>query len=326
MALGASLCRSVVFLKQTDSLGGLTDRDYSVGDWLRVTGMKQGRFFTIALAAVTILNLAGCTKESDDNGSTGQATAGELRTDCGTVFNGQINNPPKASKAQVGSVRFIGSNLVSMKLKDGEQLIKLHGLGTPYEDYKNSGARTVITELAAEGDALFYIATEDCQVTLSDGGKGVIGHVFSAQGKSFSETLIKKGYAQVSSDSCQGNLISTCYSALEDQTAQTIAGELTEFLWKPVSDSNGKLAVHTGPYGTSVIVNGETGANQGGGNGFGSLARFSKPGCSYGANVKVQVVNENGASYYYKGQPFITIPNGCQRYKIKGGTLAPDKK
>lgn len=288
--------------------------------------MKQTRILLTALAALNVLSLVGCTKESDGNNSSAPAAAGELRTDCGTVFNGQINNPPKASKAQVGPVRFIGANLVSMKLKDGEQLIKLHGLGAPYEDYKNSGAKTVINELAAEGDALFYIATPDCSVTLNDGGKGVIGHVFSAKGKSFSETLIKKGYAQVSSDSCQGSLISTCYSALEEQTAQTIAGDLTEFLWKPVSDSNGKLAIHTGPYGTTVVVNGETGRNQGGGNGFGSLARFNKPGCAYGANVKVQVLSENGASYLYKGQPFITIPNGCQRYKIKGGTLAPDQK
>ena len=288
--------------------------------------MKQTRLFITALAVLNVLSLTGCTKESDDNNSSAPATAGELSTDCGTVFNGQLTNPPKASKAQVGPVRFIGANLVSMKLKDGEQLIKLHGLGAPYEDYKTSGARTVINELAAEGDALFFIATPDCSVTLNDGGTGVIGHVFSAKGKSFSETLIKKGYAQVSSDTCQGSLISACYSALEDQTSQTIAGELTEFLWKPASDSTGKLAVHSGPYGATVIVNGETGTNQGGGNGFGSLARFNKPGCAYGANVKVKVVNESGAAYLYQGQPFVTIPNGCQRYKIKGGTLAPDKK
>lgn len=288
--------------------------------------MRQTRLLIASFITYGFLCLTGCTKDPNDSNSSSPAAAGELRTDCGTVFKGQRNNPIKASKAQVGPVKFIGSNLVSIRLKDGEQLVKLHGLGTPYEDYKNSGARTVINELASEGDALLYMATEDCAVTLNDGGRGVIGHVFSAKGKSFSETLIKKGYAQVSSDSCQGALISECYTALEEQTAQTIAGELTEFLWKPVSDSNGKLAVHTGPYDTNVIVSGETGKNQGGGNGFGSLARFSKPGCSYGANVRVQVLNQNGAAYFYKGQPFITIPNGCQRYKIKGGTLAPDSK
>ncbi len=288
--------------------------------------MAHTRLLIIALSIVNVFGLAACTKDSTDSNSSTSTTTGELRTDCGTVFNGKIANPPKTSKAQVGPVRFIGANLVSMKLRDGEQLIKLHGLGVPYEDYKSSGAKTVINDLASEGDALFYIATEDCAVTLSDGGKGVIGQVFSAKGKSFSETLIKKGYAQVSSDSCQGSLISQCYSDLQDQTAQTIAGELTEFLWKPASDSNGKLAVHTGPYDTNVIVNGETGSNQGGGNGFGSLARFSKPGCSYGANVRVQVLSQTGAAYFYKGQPFITIPNGCQRYAIKGGTLAPDSK
>ena len=66
-----------------------------------------------------------------------------------------------------------------------------------------------------------------------------------------------------------------------------------------------------------------TGTNQGPGNGYGSLARFSQPGCAYGANVQVKVIDERtGAAYTFNGSDTITIPNGCNRYCIKEGAIA----
>jgi hypothetical protein len=283
----------------------------------------------VLLATATCLCLSGCTK--DDSGSdtpespAGGGAIGNFRTNCGTVFNGSLENPVDPDDGQRGALRYIGANLVSIKLKTGDQLIKLHGLDAPYEEFKRRGAETVINELIAEGDGFFYKAERDCDVTLDDGGQGIIGHIFSARGTSFSETLINKGYAKVGYDSCQGSLISSCYSALEEEVSNEIAGELEEFLWKPVSDSNGKLAVHSSPYETTVIVNGETGTNQGPGNGYGSLARFTKSGCAYGA-ARVRVVNSEGAAFLYKGQAEFTIPDGCQRWKLKNGTISPDRK
>lgn len=281
------------------------------------------------ISCALILSI-GCTKE-DTGGSdeattdTGSSTS-EFRTSCGTVFNGVLENPVSAKSGTRGTLRYIGPNLVSIALKSGDQLIKLHGLDVPYEDYKRSGAQSVMEKLIAEGDGYLFMAEPECAVTLDDGGEGVIGHVFSATGKSFTEALLKSGYADPGYDSCGGSLVSSCYRALEEETSAEIAGEVTEFLWKPVSDSNGKLAVHSSPYGTTIRVNGEVGANQGGGNGYGSLARFNKPGCSYGGNVRVEVLDENGAAYLYKGEKFITIPDGCQRWKLKNGTISPDKK
>lgn len=289
----------------------------------------KSRSLTKTLLSCALILSVGCTKEdSGGDDSTGETSSaqGEFRTSCGTVFNGTLENPVSAEDGTRGVLSYMGPNLVSIKLKSGDQLIKLHGLDVPWEDYKRSGAESVMQKLIAEGDGYFFKAAPDCSVTLDDGGEGVIGHVFSATGKSFTEALLKSGYADPGYDSCGGSLVGSCYRALEEEVSAEIAGEVTAFLWKPASDSNGKLAIHTSPSGTTIKISGEIGANQGGGNGFGSLARFSKPGCAYGSDVRVEVVDENGAAYLYKGEKFITIPNGCQRWKLKNGTISPDKK
>lgn len=271
--------------------------------------------------------LLACTKDpSSGDGSDGDGeTNTDFRTNCGTVFDSTLQNPVRPGDGLRGTVRFIGANLVALRNEDGEILIKLHGLGVPFEKYKSEGAKSIIESLNSEGDAYFYKAEPDCDTTLSDGGVGVIGHLFSATGKSYAETILESGYGSARSDSCQGNLISACYGALQEDADSRVAGELEEFLWKPVSDNDGKLAIHTGPYGTSVLVNGQLGTNRGPGNGFGSLARFPGTGCSYGS-ARVEVVNEKGAAYLIKGERFLTIPDGCQRYVLRNGELVRDRK
>lgn len=280
---------------------------------------------TIAVFACTLL--LACTKDpsSGDGGGSDSDSASDFRTNCGTVFNSSLQNPVRAKDGARGTPRFIGANLIALRDDAGEILIKLHGLGVPFENYKATGAKSIIDSLNAEGEAYFYKAEPDCDTTFSDGGVGVIGHLFSATGKSYAETILESGYGSARSDSCQGNLISACYGALQEEADTRIAGELEEFLWKPVSDNDGKLAVHTGPYGTSVLVNGNRGTNRGPGNGFGSLARFPGTGCSYGS-ARVEVVNEEGAAYLVKGERFLTIPDGCQRWILRNGELVRDSK
>ena len=84
-----------------------------------------------------------------------------------------------------------------------------------------------------------------------------------------------------------------------------------KFLWKPASDSNGKLAVHTpnNLHVTSITVGGETKTKPDGiGNGYRPLWRFGKAGGSYGAPVPVAMKLADGRSYT------ATIPNGGQRW------------
>ena len=65
-----------------------------------------------------------------------------------------------------------------------------------------------------------------------------------------------------------------------------LPGAPAGFLWKPQSDSTGKLAVlYPSKLGRGCTVNGESGSDGGVGNGNRIHYRFSKPGGAYGTNV-----------------------------------------
>jgi hypothetical protein len=303
--------------------------------------MKRSKLFSLMLATSFALAL-GCTKEDsgDDNTSDpGNAPSklDEFRTSCGTVFKGEEQNPISADDATRGTARAVGPNLIALKRKNREELIKLHGLDVPFSAEKRSNAETLLASLSAEGEVYFYPAEPDCTVTLEDGTEGVVGHVFSAKGKSFAETLLKQGLGEATTDVCRGSLVAPCYRALEEE-AQPTPTPTPEFegpstpagfiLWKPVSDSDGRLAVHSVPYGTTVVVEGERGRNAGPGNGYGSLARFRKSGCGYGSNARLKLLASNGSAFVFKnGNDFAVIPDGCKRWVVgQDGKAVPNKK
>jgi hypothetical protein len=294
----------------------------------------------------SLVTFIGCTKEDSGSDSTpsrssqGSSTASEptLRTSCGTIFKGELINPPNRKDASRGSLTYIGPNLILMKMKKREQLIKLHGIDVPALSSQRVVAQELVSSLSLKGDGYFFAAEPDCSIPLEDGTQGIVGHLFSADGKSFAEELIKKNAAVVTTDVCQGFKVSPCYRALAEQSVPpTPTIEIPEYegpstpagfiLWKPVSDSDGRLAVHSVPYGTSVRVEGETGRNKGGGNGYGSLARFRKAGCSYGKNVKLELILSGGEKHTFKDKTFATIPDGCRRWLISSnGTAKADNK
>jgi len=290
--------------------------------------MRHKRFLSLLLAGALLATAIGCTKDDsgdDDSSDSDDPPAVTLRTSCGTVFKGQLENPPDQDDAERGTVRYVGPNLVAMQGKRNEQIIKIHGLDVPFSAEKRAGAQTLISSLISEGEVYFFPAEPDCTAILEDGSEGIVGHLFSSSGKSFAEQLLKRGFGEASTDVCQGILVSACYRALEEDAITPIptpppyegpsrpAGFI---LWKPVSDSDGRLAVHSVPYGTSVIANGETGRNQGPGNGYGSLARFSKSGCGYGRNAKISLVLSDGSKHLFKDKDFAVVPDGCKRYVI----------
>jgi hypothetical protein len=310
--------------------------------------MKRSALFSVILAG-SVLLAAGCTKEDSGEDAGGDGNSGnpgssnvtldEFRTSCGTVFKGRLENPVSADDARRGTVRVVGPNLIAMKNKRGEELIKLHGIDVPFSSEKRSQAEALLESLSGEGEVYFYPAEPDCTVTLEDGTEGIVGHVFSAKGKSFAETLLKRGFGETSTDVCGGTLVSSCYRALEEEGQPTptptpepeFEGPSTPagfILWKPVSDSDGRLAVHSVPFGTSVIVEGERGRNFGPGNGYGSLARFRKSGCGYGRNVRIKLISSNGTAFVFKnGEDSAVIPDGCQRWVVgTDGKAKPNKK
>jgi len=284
--------------------------------------MRLSSLLTLSVILIGALT-SGCTRPQDgpSTPSSAESKLAPFETDCGVVMNASVENPVKPKGGIRGRVTVAGGDLLMMNPeKGGAILIKLQGIQAPYSEAIRNAAERKMGELARE-DAIFFPAAKDCTTTIS-GSVGAIGQVFSAGGVSYSESLLKDGYASVEGDACEASLITPCYEALVEDFQSKYAGELEAFLWKPISDSNGRLAIHTSPYDTVVEIGTETGTNSGPGNGYGSLARFSKPGCSYGGNVSVRVLNDKGLPYRFNGETSITIPNGCQRYCIKGGALA----
>lgn len=302
--------------------------------------MKHSFLVSILLCGLTLVAV-GCTKpdsgeDDTDSPEKPTVTLSSFRTSCGTIFKGQEENPISAKDGKRGTATVVGPNLLSMSGKKGSQLIKLHGLDVPYSKETREKAEAWLNSLVAEGEVYFYQAEPDCTVTLDDGTEGAVGALFSAKGKSFSESLLKKGFGQPTTDVCLGSRLASCYRALAEEAAPTPT-PYPEFqgpsraagfiLWKPVSDSDGRLAVHSVPYGTTVVVEGQKGRNQGAGNGYGSLARFSKPGCGYGQSVRLELVLSDGTNHMFGDNDFAVIPDGCKRWLIdQNGNVKADSK
>ena len=290
---------------------------------------RSNPFYLLATIAIACL-VSACTKTgsggSDDSGPDDPAEG--FRTECGTVLGTELFNPVDPSDGDRARARVLGPNLVAIKRSRVEEFVKLHGLDVPGSVEQRNGSEALLERLSAEGEVYFYHADRRCTTTLNDGTVGLIGQLFSASGKSFSEELIKAGHADVGTDVCNGELIAPCYRALlEDSITPTpTPTPQPEFqgpsqpagfiLWKPVSDNDGRLAVHSVPFGTSVIVSNERGANRGPGNGYGSLARFKKSGCGYGRNARIELILSDGSKHMFGDKPFATVPDGCQRWVI----------
>jgi len=274
------------------------------------------------LVALTIAAslFGGCTKSESDAGE--QRSGGNGRSftvDCGIVLNGDMRNPVTADEGMEVRAQVADANVLVVEPTSGgqPQLIKLQGIGQG-DEYSRKASMMLLRSITS-GRLYYYPAGEGCIADVP-GGRATVGSLVTSDGRSVAEELARTGLVPVSSnDVCGGDEIEGCLVALQE-TDELTAGELTEFLWKPESDSDGNLAVHTGPSNTIVTVNGETGENQGGGNGFGSLARFSRNGCAY-SQPSIKVMNKDGIPYTIAGQTTFTVSDPCQRHCLEGGQL-----
>jgi hypothetical protein len=242
------------------------------------------------------------------------------------VQGGKKYNPVDPKTGDRATARVLGPNLVAIKRSRVEEYVKLHGLDVPGSIEQRNGAENLLEELSAEGEVYFYQTDKNCTTSLDNGTIGVVGQIFSASGKSFSESVIKSGNADVGTDVCSGELIAPCYRALLEEAITPTPTPEPEFegpsrpagfiLWKPVSDNDGRLAIHSVPYGTTIRVNGETGVNKGPGNGYLSLARFKRPGCDYGSKPRIEMILSDGTKFMFGDKPFATVADGCKRWVI----------
>ncbi|MCB0310845.1 MAG: hypothetical protein KDD42_06405 [Bdellovibrionales bacterium] len=273
---------------------------------------------------IAFLTIAGCTKSGSENSGT-DAGESELkdgaafRTDCGTVYNGENVNPVSSSSGEAATlVRVIDSNTVVINIESGETALKLHGLGKVASN-REAAAVKLLGSLGSRNLRLFRAGSE-CVVDTSAGPRGLVGHLFTENGKHFGEALVSSGLEPViENGACNEELVTGCYQALKESSSLPSAGSIRDFLWKPESDggfSPGNLVVLTDACNVDVLVNGEKLVDYGPSNGRCTTARSqSRSGCQYGANITVEIVDSlSGYPYLFPdGQPYYIVPNGCNR-------------
>lgn len=298
--------------------------------------MKSSPIIKLLVAVALTIAIISCTKGGgggDDSGgstpppSNGGGSGGdepEARTNCGVVINNQIVNPVTDSNGiAVRIVDVAASNAFIVSTDSGNILVKLHGISSDPAEL-NSNAVNFLKRYKGYL-VLFIRASDSCSAVIAGGGTAQVGQLITSSGESIAENLVRTGFANATSgDGCGSDLLSGCYTALHESDPIT-AGTLDAFLWKPEADSDGKLAIHTGPYNTTVTVNGEVGRNQGSGNGYGSLARFNKHGCGY-PSPRISVLSNNGFPYTVGGQTTFTVPNPCGRNCLQNGSIVPCSK
>ena len=295
--------------------------------------MKTSQIIRLLFLAAITISIVACTKGSSSNegGDTSNPPPSNggnevgARTNCGVVVNGKVVNPITDSDGQAVRIEQPGDSnaLIVTTATGGKILVKLQGVSNEPSALRDNAISFL--DRYSGYTVLFVSAGSNCSSVVSGGGSAQLGQLITSSGESISEQLIRTGFANSSSsDACGSELISSCLTALHESDPLT-AGALSSFLWKPQADSDGNLAIHTGPYGTIVTVNGEVGTNQGSGNGYGSLARFNKPGCSYGG-ARITVRSSDGFAYTVGGQTTFTVGNPCGRHCLVDGSIVACSK
>ncbi len=296
--------------------------------------MRTPKNHYIKLLCIILLIIAvGCKKSSsggddtssDDSSSDSTSDTPAVSSGCGVILNAnrtaRLENPAPSGSGERVSVQAIKSDLVIVTRLEGinegtEQLVQLHGVtadGVP--SFLESQGVELIERLTS-GTALLFPAGAECSVTVLGGGLGILGQLFTRAGDNINERLIELGAVVPSDNGCEASALLGCYNEI-DVIEQFSTERITQFLWKPVSESNGNVVVLVNPTDIRVVVSGsinETFVDFGPSNGRGTTARGNRPGCAYGSNVRVEFFDFQGLRVRVNnGNESVTVPNGCNR-------------
>ena len=256
--------------------------------------------------------------DSSDPGTDSSLTR-EFATECGVNRGGSLKNPVSSSRV-VSVVSVIDANSLIIREATGDLLVKLQGL--TINDARSSQAVKTLQALSV-GDVYFVPAKDGCTASVSGGGTALVGQLFTSNGVSFSEELLKKGLAGEieTTGTCGEESLSGCYSLMRETNKIKSAGDITDFLWKPRAESPynpGNPVIHANPCNATVYVNGNALLDFGPGNGRCNTSRMFSSCGAFGSNIKVEIFdNESGLPYFNGSDPFVIVPNGCSRYEFK---------
>lgn len=290
---------------------------------------------TIAFSLVSCTESPPSASDSDERTSIAENDSDDSDsglTDCGTVVDGELENPVNLNPDALFPVRIVGENRAAVTVAGEEFLVKLHGVRSNGNDAE---AVEFLNRLAS-GNAFFVEAIEDCMTTVEGGAQAFVGQLFTPGGRSYSEALLMEGLAGAdASDPCGVRDILSCYQALEEDALPEEefvfdeddfddfddsfvgGGSGPAFLWKPVSERDGNLVILLQPFGATVSVNGQRLENFGPSNGRGTTARANRPGCAFGRDVTVTAVGIDGERLTFpNGRREVIISNGCNRVEM----------
>ncbi len=107
----------------------------------------------------------------------------------------------------------------------------------------------------------------------------------------------------------------------EPTVSNISTSRITSFIWKPESDSTGKLVVLVNPRNVRIEVQGdisETLKDFGPSNGKGTTARANHTGCDFGDNVILEFFEAATGKRILSrtGKTALLVPDGCERVEF----------
>ncbi|MBN8548749.1 MAG: hypothetical protein J0M12_05505 [Deltaproteobacteria bacterium] len=287
-----------------------------------------------SLSAIFFANaiLTGCTEPSNSTDTSQPSEASEisistatgptLSSACGIITNGEMHSNLSSSVAQRVSVYPLNTDLVVVTSLEGIQvggstLVQLQGLTSQgINEYQRQKGLELIYELSAQ-NAYFVTGGAACSLVVDGGGNGVVGQIFSSTGQSINESLLSAGVAKPrGADGCGGDILQSCYEAVPvpEEFSPLV---INNFLWKPVSDNDGRLVIGVDEFVTVKVSGAITEshpAERYAGAPYVTFIRYGRPGCSYGNNVRIDFYDQNGLRLKTgNGQDHITVASGCTR-------------
>ncbi|MGI6680608.1 MAG: hypothetical protein ACOX3T_03895 [Bdellovibrionota bacterium] len=296
--------------------------------------MKRN-LYILAIFCLLSLFIVSCTKDKkkSSESQSGSSPNGNLEevseevseevkeTKCGVpINNGLTKNPSDKFLINATIDDVISAELYVLTPFEGggSFLVKLPAV----KDNKTSASqRNYIYRMIRDSGTFVkvYKAEQDCVVTVKGGGKAYIASIVFENGTVLAEKLLRIDYLEPEDPVCVNSSLVPCYASLKgiDVGKEASKQVVSNFLWKPKADKDGKLVVLLNPYDVSIFVNGEKLENTGPSNGRGTTARGRKPGCEYG-KATVKVIENTGKTVKFPdGNLSYTIEDGCKRVEFK---------
>lgn len=272
------------------------------------------------IAIICGLFVFACTDSSSSSSSSESSSTNTSESKCKIPANRElVSNPPDSLLIKSNLEKVISAELYIFSPFEGGDnfLVKLPGVA----DNGTTSAQLNYIEDLIEDSGTFvkiYKTETDCVVTVDGGGKAYIASIVLNDDTVLAEKLLSINYLKADVATCVNESLISCYSALAGTGVGTETSDevVSNFLWKPKADKDGKLVVLLNPSNVTIYVDSEKLTNTGASNGRGTTARGKKEGCNYGKPT-IKVIDHAGRAIKFPdGTTSYVISDGCKRIEF----------